>query len=60
LDNFPKISDCRKVLEYLESLGMKAVEVKVTVTGPVTLGFTYAMGASAPIVVFLMRGSTLT
>jgi len=48
LDNFPKISDCRKVLEYLESLGVRGVEVKVTVTGPVTLGFTYGMGGLGP------------
>lgn len=48
LDDFPKISDCRRVLEYLRGLGAKDVEVKVTVTGPVTLGFTYGMGGLGP------------
>jgi len=43
-DDFYKFSDYRKVKLYLESLGRTDVKIKVTLTGPVTLGFISAMG----------------
>jgi methionine synthase II (cobalamin-independent) len=48
LDDFTKISDCKRALEYLEGLGVKDAGVKVTVTGPITLGFTYGIGGLGP------------
>jgi len=48
LDDFYKLADCRKVFSYLRELGRTDVKVKITITGPVTLGFTYAMGGLGP------------
>ncbi len=45
---FSKLLDCRRVFSYLRYLGREDVDVKVTVTGPITLGFTYAMGGIGP------------
>lgn len=45
---FNKILDCERVFSYLRDLGRRDVDVKITITGPVTLGFTYAMGGIGP------------
>lgn len=45
---FTKIVDCKRVFSYLRALGRGDVGVKVTITGPITLGFTYAMGGIGP------------
>jgi 5-methyltetrahydropteroyltriglutamate--homocysteine methyltransferase len=41
---FYKIKDIKLVRARLEAIGMGGVKVKVTITGPVTLGMTAAMG----------------
>lgn len=43
-EDFYKLSDYRKVRSYLDSLGRADVKIKVTLTGPITLGFSLAMG----------------
>lgn len=42
--DFYKIKDYKIVKTYLESLNRKDVKAKITLTGPVTLGMTSAMG----------------
>lgn len=48
LEDFPKLIDCRRALSYLDEVGRSDVGVKVTITGPITLGFTYAIGGLGP------------
>ncbi|MDQ1278811.1 MAG: 5-methyltetrahydropteroyltriglutamate--homocysteine methyltransferase [Thermoproteota archaeon] len=43
LEDFYKISDYKKVKSYLDSLGRTDVGIKVTLTGPITLGFSSVM-----------------
>ncbi|MGZ4849934.1 MAG: hypothetical protein ACXV2C_00980, partial [Candidatus Bathyarchaeia archaeon] len=43
IDEFYKINDYRKVKSILESLGKESVKVKITITGPMTLGTTCAL-----------------
>ena len=42
VDEFYKIKECGLVKDYLQSLGLSDVKVKISVTGPVTLGVTCA------------------
>lgn len=43
IDEFYKIKDYRRVRSILESLGKESVKVKITITGPMTLGATCAL-----------------
>jgi methionine synthase II (cobalamin-independent) len=43
-DDFYKIEDCHWVQSYLDSINRRDVETKITLTGPVTLGMTSALG----------------
>lgn len=43
-DDFFKIEDCRRVQSYLDSINRRDAKTKITLTGPVTLGMTSAMG----------------
>ncbi len=43
IDEFYKINDYRRVKSILESLGKESVKVKITITGPMTLGTTCAL-----------------
>jgi 5-methyltetrahydropteroyltriglutamate--homocysteine methyltransferase len=43
IDEFYKIKDCKTVKSILESLGKESVKVKITITGPMTLGTTCAL-----------------
>jgi 5-methyltetrahydropteroyltriglutamate--homocysteine methyltransferase len=43
-DDFLKIEDFHRVQSYLDSINRRDVKTKITLTGPVTLGMTSAMG----------------
>jgi len=43
-DDFYKIEDFHRVQSYLDSINRRDVKTKITLTGPVTLGMTSAMG----------------
>jgi len=43
-DDFYKIEDCHRVQSYLDSINRRDVKTKITLTGPVTLGMTSALG----------------
>ena len=43
IDEFYKINDYRRVKSILKNLGKRNVKVKITITGPVTLGTTCAL-----------------
>lgn len=44
VEAFHKLADCEIVFSHLKRLGSRDVDVKITVTGPITLGFTYGIG----------------
>ena len=44
LDNFHKFFDYKMVKSYLASRNREDIKVKITLTGPITLGFTCAFG----------------
>ena len=50
---FYKIVDCKRVFSYLSDIGRDDVKVKITITGPITLGFTYAVSGAKPYSGFL-------
>jgi len=52
---FYKIVDCKRVFSYLSDIGRDDVKVKITITGPITLGFTYAVSGAKPYSGFLDR-----
>jgi 5-methyltetrahydropteroyltriglutamate--homocysteine methyltransferase len=43
-DNFFKIKDCHRVQSYLDSINRRDIKTKITLTGPVTLAMTCAIG----------------
>ena len=43
LDDFFKIVDYHKIRSYLDSINKKNVKIKIALTGPLTLGYTFLM-----------------